>query len=148
MNPRKYYEWNFDTGKVTEWAREGECNGCAQCCVAMIRYRKNIPDFSDGDLTKSGSLGDNMGRSGIWYEISEGDFRRFMQPIAIEPRNREHACHLLTDDNRCSVHALKAFLSESLMLCDTWPIHPDQVTAFDQCSYTFVKVGEWDIEHA
>lgn len=111
------------------------------CCIALIRYRRNIPSFNDVE-----QLGDSMGRSGVWYEVQDGEHRRFMQPDLIKMRERSEKCSQLTDDNRCQIHALKNFLADKYALCDTWPIHPDQVAAFDQCSYSFKKTAEWTFD--
>lgn len=138
----RYFEWNFDTKMVTEFVREGECNGCGQCCVAMIRFNRSIPPSFDDSI----QLGDSLGRSGVWFEVQDGEMRRFMQHVAIEPQSRDQACGHLTDDNRCGIHALKNFLADKYALCATWPIHPDQVAAFDQCSYSFTKLAEWTFD--
>lgn len=148
---RRYLEWNFNTGKVTEWARQGECNGCGQCCMARIRYSISLrtrkpPKWQGGEGQYSAIMGTRASHEGIWLEVREGRSRRFISPVIVE--NRDHRCAALTDDLQCRMHAFKRFQRDSLALCDTWPIHPDQVSAFDQCSYTFVKIGEWDIEHA
>lgn len=142
MTPR-YLEWDYDAGKVREYARRGECNGCGQCCMALIRYR--VKQFAGRESDNGARLGKGASKSGIWYEIKEGRRRRFMQHIEIAPRPREEACSQLTAQNQCALHARKNWKKDQFTLCDTWPLNPAQVKAFDQCSYEFELIGEWNM---
>ena len=38
MSELRFFEWDYMRGVVTEYARLGECNGCGDCCKAMIRF--------------------------------------------------------------------------------------------------------------
>lgn len=142
MTPR-YIEWDYDAGKVREYIRSGECNSCGQCCIALIRYRLG---GVAGRVSDNGArLGKWVDETGTWYEVRDGKRRRFMKHIEITPRPREEACSQLTAENQCGVHTLKNWKKDQMTLCDTWPLNPAQVEAFDQCSYGFELLGEWDI---
>lgn len=142
MAKRRYIEWDFDRSKATEYEREGECNGCGQCCIALIRFRVSQPRGRQSN--NGGRLGAGAGIGGKWIEVKEGKRRRFLQMTGIESRPREDACPSLTPENTCGVHGQKNWKKDLLPLCDTWPLHPDHVTPFDQCSYKFNVIAEWD----
>lgn len=127
MNHTRYFKWDYDSNTVIEYARAGECNGCGACCKALIRFKvatacKDIDPRNGQDATDS---------KGVWNEINNGDLRRLWQFEEIAP-NAE-ACRDLTDDNKCGVHFDKA------RICSAWPLAPEHVAPFPDCSYTFTE---------
>lgn len=144
MAKTHYREWNYDTGKITEYARSGECNGCGDCCIALIRYRfARLKGRKGGNW---GHMGIGTSHKGIWYEIKEGKRSRTMQPLETAMRPRKEACSMLQENNQCAVHDQKDWKRDIATLCDVWPINPEQIKPFDKCSYVFTVIGEWDIE--
>ncbi len=149
----RYLKWDFTNKKVTEYRRIGECNGCAACCKATIAYRvagrrtgksdivemakDNPPDYN------AGVMGDELEREGVWSEYQDDNGqRRFIRlPEITFPEG--HACGLLID-NKCIVHERKSI--NALTLCMTWPIIPEHVSPFKECSYSFEEIGSWDLD--
>lgn len=87
--------------------------------------------------------GDMIRAAGHWHEVStsEGD-RRFFGNVRLEPREIE-ACPMYHPDTKlCGIHDQKK------LICSTFPTAPKQIEAFDECSYTFVKVEEVPIDDA
>lgn len=141
---KRYIEWDFESNKAAEYKRTGECNGCGQCCVALIRYR--VARFKGRKTDNWGRLGCGANNKGTWYEVRDGKRRRAMQHIEIAMRPREEACPSLNADNKCGVHSEHDWKRDIHTLCDVWPINPEQVKAFSECSFSFEKIAEWDIE--
>lgn len=150
--PIRYLEWNYDEGKVREYARVGECNGCGQCCLARIQWQtvtkthqKPSPPatFNGGQHKNFSSMSNVPMKAGVMHEIRQGKQSRFMTPVEVIPG---HECKSLTEDKKCALHEFKNWRRRIMELCDVWPIHPSQVTPFDQCSYEFRLIGEWDIQ--
>lgn len=138
MSDRRYFVWNYDMVEVVEYERHGECNGCGQCCAAYIFYDRS------GTLIGSENgcaVGDSAGPEGIWHEVTEGEHRWLIR--LREVKLNASRCPSLTDDNRCAVHADKSAVKGVLPLCDIWPMGPEQVEPFDQCSYRFEEIGRW-----
>lgn len=127
-------EWNYETGKATSFRREGECNGCGECCMAETRVRvagkqleedgRNISPATDG--------------IGVWAEYDDTQSRYMVSVDRIRPG--DHICPALTADKRCGIQETK------FKLCSAWPFHPSHITPFPSCSYRLVKTGEWDME--
>lgn len=132
----RFYRWDYSSGIVIQYERRGECNGCGQCCQAMIRYTL------EGKSTKGQApMGNTTSGSGVWSEIQRGKMRRFIR--LLEVGTQEHGCIHLTEKG-CAVHGMKALtLRSRLALCDAWPMIPEHVALFDQCSYEFVETNRW-----
>lgn len=136
----RYLKWNYDTGKLTEYFRTGECNGCGACCRALIRY-----DVADSYPSTTGStVGRTIGEEkGIWLECNDGDRRYFI-------RDREMVFGKQTcgsfEGGKCLQHFMKSAEDNYLMLCDIWPMGPSHVVPFPDCSYQFQRIAEWDID--
>jgi hypothetical protein len=136
----QYFVWDYDQGIVTEYKRLGECNGCGQCCRAVIRYvTAQEKPFVDG------FLGSGSDKKGIWIEATDGDRRWALKLLEIEHPEGFRCEHLL-EGNLCVVHNIKNARKDRLALCDLWPMGPQHVDPFDQCSYTFEKVSEFPID--
>jgi hypothetical protein len=143
---RQYITWDYDAGIATEYERHGECNGCGQCCRAVITSGLaglwGEESFEDKPY---GRVGIGTDEHGKWCEVAEDGNRWFIRIQSIEKPENYH-CEALGEDNRCAVHALKDRFADKFTLCDIWPMGPDHVTPFDQCSYSFEKIAEWPIE--
>ena len=153
----KFISWNYDNNTATEWLRTVACNHCGECCLVMI-YIADLEDLvvtTDRDCEKvfleekseskeeesdfdvrDGCNGTNG--LGVWYEYDNGQ-RRFWK---------------VKIDHNTPVVCFAAFLEAEYkdcsdgkgLICTAWPLHPDQVECFDNCSYSFVKLKEWEIE--
>lgn len=138
----RFLKWDFDADEVIEYERIGECNGCAQCCVAEIAYRIAGHRNDEGQtfLYNAGTMGDSCERQGVWSEYSDSEQRRF---ISIKEINFNHEpCKMLVD-KKCAIHERKSL--QELPLCKTWPIIPEHVEPFKDCSYSFKEIGRWKI---
>lgn len=131
-----FYEWDYSNDVCIAWEREGECNGCGQCCMVTISFIVANRSGSIRHDPKNGGLGTDQ--KGVWFAIPVGEDKyRYFKMIGIE--KSDHRCAALTQDNRCSVHTGKPLLHRS------WPMNPRQVTPFEQCSYTFRETARWSI---
>ena len=137
---RIYRVWDYDNDVVIEYKRLGECNGCGQCCLAYIEYDMagNLIGSTDGC-----SVGDASGEGGVWHEVKEGKNRWFIRLKRVDLNKSR--CPSLLEDNRCAYHTEKSAAKGFIPLCDIWPMGPEQVIPFDQCSYQFEEVGRWVI---
>lgn len=140
MTPPRYLKWDYDQQIVIEYHRTGECNGCGQCCRAHIEY-KVAGAYSQGPAT----MGSGTNQQGVWYEVSQEGNRYLMSSPVITLREG-HRCPLLSVDNLCTRHEDKSLQKKELMLCAVWPVGPEQVEAFDECSYEFEEVCRWALE--
>jgi hypothetical protein len=145
MPDRKYAytRWNYDNDTVQTLERTGECNGCGECCMALIRLtsiawgRKARHEDAVNGVTRHD-------RTGTWHEITnDKETRRYIKVEAIDTsEENRHRCDSLRDYNGkgyCDHHFDKT------LICEAWPMAPEHVTPFPQCSYSFEVTGEWKI---
>lgn len=144
--------WNYDTNTVTEWCRLGGCNHCGECCRVVINL-----DSANSDEPRLGS--EYTTELDVWYQSGDllwGNIRITEESIAwdcyegvadddtfIDEQGEWCQGFSIDDDQRgrCN-HESK----RKKGLCTAWPLHPDHVNEFDNCSYRFVKLNEWEIE--
>lgn len=131
----KYFRWDFDNSEVVQYERKGECNGCGACCKALIQFR--VRNISSKRLKDGRDLGNATDGKGVWAQIKKGKKRRTFQVTHIVPG--EVTCSSLSPENKCMVHLDKP------TICEVWPVLPEQVTPFKECSYTFEEIGRWPI---
>jgi hypothetical protein len=136
----RFFEWDYDADSVVEYARDGECNECGACCSVLIKFAPY--PTGQGQLNPILGWDSRNGefinaRKGKITEVRVGGKSRYFYDITIT--DEPERCAMLTDDNRCRVHLGKRLLSRA------WPITPDQVAAFKDCSYTFREIGRWKI---
>lgn len=138
--PMRFYRWDYDNDTLIEYEREGECNMCGQCCMAYIFYRvagKRTPG-------KSSAMGDGVDGTGVWAGVSQGRMTRYVKLLEVSNIGGQ-ACPAYRF-NGCTEHAKKSLrMDGKLALCAAWPMIPDQVELFDECSYSFVEIGRWKI---
>jgi Fe-S-cluster containining protein len=128
----QYIDWNYDTGIAIEYRRDGECNGCGQCCNAKIMYLRNRND----DLySRPGDL------SGHWGEAHNDDNRIFLKMIDVGSPRVAPCSALGVDKNwksRCTIYDKRP------IICKEFPLLPREIEAFDQCSFRFVEIRRWN----
>lgn len=128
----KTITWDYDTNTVTEWCRLGDCNRCGECCEVIINI-KTCGTY-DEDVKNGGSGTDNEGQ---WHQWNNG------KPYYWKVEQIDHG----TPENcfdRCEGQCVDGWEKKKL-ICQAWPLHPDHVNEFDDCSYRFVKLNEWRI---
>jgi Fe-S-cluster containining protein len=134
--PIRYFEWDYNNNVVVEYERLGECNGCGDCCMALIRFFVTTKAQTT-DRQETWYIAGNGGVSttgmGVWSEVQIGGKRRFYEVLEVSPGGK--TCPHLTEDKRCDIHATKPLFHK------VWPIMPSQVTPFERCSYSFREVG-------
>lgn len=132
----RYFTFDYNAGTVIEWERTGECNGCAACCTTVIRWQIDMNSQLPGwDGRNGATTTDRQGReTGVYIN---GRWRFFK---SLEVTTESHRCSMLTANNRCIVHTGKRLISRA------WPMAPEHVTPFPQCSYSFQEVGRWTVE--
>jgi hypothetical protein len=131
----RFFEWDYDQNVVIEYERQGDCNSCGQCCMALIEF--TISGLKADRAINVGDGGPSTTGKGVWHEVRIGNKRRFFQVDRAEPNHK--ACSHLMEDMLCDVHLTKPLLHKS------WPMSPRQVIPFDQCSYTFREVDRAEI---
>lgn len=132
MTQTRYINWDYDTKQAIEYERLGECNGCGECCMALIRFdiEKDCEDAREGSTT--------AGIDGIWTEHDDREKRRFFrfQPV---DASKVHICPMLTYTKKCLLHEKGKQLIHS-----GWPFCPENVTPFKSCSYSFREISRWE----
>lgn len=136
----RFFEWDYENQIVVEYERLGDCNGCGDCCHAVIQFMV-AGKFHEGqsDWEMRGNGGSSTNGQGVWNEIRIGEQRRFFQVNEVRTQGGTR-CSSLTDDMRCGIHQTKPLLHKA------WPMAPQQVTPFERCSYTFREIARWPIE--
>jgi hypothetical protein len=127
------YSWDYEAGVVTEWLRMGNCNYCGECCQVMIHLTvdDNRGTARDGE--------DGTNEQGLWCQWDAYGRSRFWQ-IRIAEDEKHGDCY-----KGCGKKCVDGSAEKGL-ICTAWPLHPNHVEAFDNCSYRFFKLGEWEIE--
>ncbi len=137
MSDLLFYEWDYDTNEVIEYRREGECNGCGECCMALIHYRFSRRAVPEDRIPATG--GDATDGEGVWFETQRGNLRRFFKYGEIGEIG-SHVCSKLNSDLTCAVQAFKGLYNKM------WPMNPRQITPFPSCSYTMTEINRWPFE--
>lgn len=130
-----FKEFDYDKMIETTWERDGFCNHCGECCKTMIY----IDDSDTHIFSKDGE--ENTNCSGVWHEWEAYGRKRYWK-IRIESDEKKGDCH-----KKCGAVCQDGAPIKSL-LCTAWPLHPDHVTAFPECSYTFTELDSVKIEYA
>lgn len=141
MADPRYFRFDYDRGLVTEYVREGECNGCGACCLVVIKWlASNNRDLGDKANAWNAGNGDRWmdAEEGIYTAVYWGEQWRFFRSLQIT--DEAHRCGSLTADNRCSVHLGKRLISRA------WPMLPEHVTPFPECSFQFREIAQWTME--
>jgi Fe-S-cluster containining protein len=136
----RFFEWDYDNLVVIEYERLGECNGCGDCCIALIPFTiagqpKEVAESWEG----AGSGGAATTGTGVWNEVRVGATRRFFRVGEIDASTRQRCPHL-TENNQCAIHLTKPLFHKA------WPLSPRHVTALERCSYSFREVGRWPLQ--
>lgn len=131
----RYIRWDYDANEAIEYERNGECNGCGACCIAKISFRVagtyNVDNNNGGDGTTE---------KGVWTElVFDNEARRFWQVYEIDTANVV-PCSALQPGYRCAFH------NHANNLCTEWPLAPEHVTPFSDCSFTFTEINRWPIQ--
>ncbi len=134
-----FYKHDYANDTLIKYERQGECNMCGQCCMALIAYKLA------GKRTKGHApMSITTDWDGVWSEVAQGKIRRFAKLPDVS-KSGDHICPAFRF-NGCTHHAKKSLrMKGDLALCAAWPVIPEHVEAFDECSYTFNEVGRWKI---
>ena len=117
----KFFEYNFDTGEVIRYERQGECCHCGECCTTRIDFHTSNYKFR-----------------GVWACVTEDGLPDFWQQVARISEIGGEVCQQYTGSG-CGIYP------DRLRMCRTWPMTPAQVALFPHCSYTFEVVERGSI---
>lgn len=131
---KKSYLWDYDKKVAIQYARVGECNMCGQCCQGVINF--SVVGILEKDNPESG--GRATSEEGQWIEVSPNGQKIYFKMKEYDPCDRQ--CKNLMEDGRCGVY------SQRSTLCREWPFSPSDLIPFPDCSYKFVKVGQWTFD--
>jgi hypothetical protein len=92
----------------------------------------NSDAFRDGE-----TFTDN---TGVWHEWDAYGRRRYWQ-IRID-NDTPCDCYSGVKDDCHNGSPSKG------IICTAWPLHPDHVSCFDNCSFKFVKMNEWEMDES
>lgn len=122
-----------ENGELICYRRIGECNQCGECCrgKSTITFRVDVGAAKKAEEEEefdwSPWEGWNIFQAqGLWWY-----FKIWLNA------DKETSCESLTEDGRCSIH--EEFIKKPA-ICTYWPMHPNHVTAFPSCSYTFERI--------
>jgi len=119
--------WIVENGKLRKWERTGQCNGCGDCCKGYdISYEYNVGAQGEGNDDYAEWEGwSAFKHHGVWW---------WMRVTGIE-REEKARCGCL-EGNRCTVWMDEV---EFPLLCRYFPVHPDNVKAFERCGFNFER---------
>lgn len=132
--------WNYKEGIVTRYKRNGECNGCGDCCRKLIFVQ---PPNDEIEETLSKHSGE-----------SEADFHsEHMEPEFDNPDRHLWRFDVTDQDHTCAMlQALEGgkgsckIQSEKPAQCTIFPTHPNDIKNLPNCSYSFETVEQWTFE--
>jgi Fe-S-cluster containining protein len=128
---RPIYHWDYDQELVIQYLRIGHCSKCSSCCKGHLPI--SIADKYDPDIPQQG--GKSTDGKGTWIEINHKKHRVFFKTGIFQPRQK--VCNHLNDKNECASYFQRP------LFCQEFPLSPDNIIAFPECTYTFKKIGEW-----
>lgn len=120
-------------GKLMDYyyRRVGQCKHCGDCCRRRI---------SCNDLIVTTSLGNLMDNEGSFSQYDDDTVLiRFLGVQWLFPPcivNEAQECTNLRD-SKCSKWMEQMFHP----LCYFWPVHPDNLSEFPRCSFSFDKIS-------
>jgi Fe-S-cluster containining protein len=125
------YQWDYDQEIVTRYIRIGQCTKCGACCRGFLkiyvasRYDPEIPQQGGKDTTGEG----------IWMEVNQNGRRVFFKLGKFQ--KLEKKCSHLSENNECASYTKRP------LFCQVFPLAPQNIVTFPECTYTFQKTGEW-----
>ncbi len=122
-----FNEWDYENQQVNRWLRNGGCNQCGECCQAEI--------FLCGDRDGIDGVNDQ----GCWYERVPHTEPR--QLIGVETIDRNGNSCTADGGDQCGFYDLRGFI------CELWPMAPQHVEPFDNCSYSFLLLDSWPLDN-
>jgi Fe-S-cluster containining protein len=125
------FHWDYDQKLVIQYLRQGQCSRCGGCCKGHLPI--SIANKYDPDIPQQG--GKCTDGKGLWIEIIHKRQRVFFKTGKYQPR--EKVCTHLNAKNECISYSRRP------LFCQEFPLSPDNITAFPECTYSFKKVGEW-----
>jgi Fe-S-cluster containining protein len=128
---RPVFHWDYDQELVIQHLRIGHCSNCGSCCKGYLPI--SIADKYDPDIPQQG--GKSTDGKGTWIEVNHKKQRVFFKTGKFQPR--EKVCNHLNENNECSSYIYRP------LFCQEFPLSPDHIIAFPECTYAFEKVGEW-----
>ncbi len=130
----RYYQYDYDKGIVTEYARKGQCLRCGDCCRAVITFQ-----WTGNAVRGNGKNGgDSTQCAGLWQVVEDGDELRCYKLTAIEWRN-DRCCHLDEKDN-CTGHDDPTI---HMGICQDWPMGPQCNEGLPTCGFRFEPIAAW-----
>lgn len=150
--------WDYDKNVATEWCRLGDCNHCGECCQVIIY----IDACGDTDEDRRNG-GNGVSEEGQWYQCNGsgnplfwGNIRITTEPIGWDCYEGVADDDIFIDEQgeRCPTSSIAEEQRGQCNhgskrkegICTAWPLHPDHVNEFDDCSYRFLKLNEWEME--
>jgi Fe-S-cluster containining protein len=128
---RLIYHWDYDQKLVIQYLRQGQCSKCGSCCKGYLPV--SVVNRYDPDNPLRG--GKSTTGKGIWIEVNHNGQRVFFKTGIFQPR--EKVCNHLNENNECASYFQRP------LFCQEFPLSPDNIMAFPECTYSFEKVGEW-----
>ena len=134
-----FVDYDYTTGVATEYVRDGICKQCGDCCKTTINMR-----MVDGDkYTHGGYTTDGDGR---WSEVSNNGTKEYVKFYMPHEEEGNSPCPALALDgsNVCLWHDSEE--GDKPWACRVWPTAPSDIESFENCTYKFVMVAQWEFE--
>jgi Fe-S-cluster containining protein len=128
---RPIYHWDYDQKMVIQYLRQGQCSMCGCCCKGHLPI--SVADKYDPDIPQQG--GRSTTGKGTWIEVNYNKQRVFFKTGKYQPRQK--VCNHLNENHQCSAYIYRP------LFCQEFPLSPDNIFEFPECTYFFEKVGEW-----
>jgi Fe-S-cluster containining protein len=131
---KKSYLWDYDKKIAIQYIRVGECNMCGACCRGIINF--SVVNMIEKDNPDNG--GKATSQEGQWVEVCPNGQKIYFKMREYDRCERQ--CKHLKGDATCGVYSKRS------TLCREWPFSPTDLIPFPDCSYEFVKVGQWTFD--
>jgi Fe-S-cluster containining protein len=128
---RTIYQWDYDRELVTQFKRVGKCSKCGSCCRGFLEIQ--VAHRYDPDIPQEG--GQATTGQGIWIEIMHQEQRTFFKLGNYQSLDRK--CAFLATNNQCGSYTKRP------LFCREFPLSPQNIDTFPECTYNFMKNGEW-----
>lgn len=132
----RYYQYDFDKGIITEYARRGQCLRCGDCCRAEITFEW-AGDKVRGNGKNGGCAVD--GRD-LWQVVEDEEELRCYKVTGFIGWNMR--CGSLGDGNLCIEHDKPPSRHG---ICQDWPMGPKCNEDLPTCGFTFETIGNWHL---
>ena len=130
---------------AVEYAREGHCSRCGECCHAYIAFVQDTRYPPMGFEQEIVGDPEPHKCSDVWTQVLNGkEVVCFFKIVEIKPDTIE--CGSLLPDAGDGMLGCALYHDKARLACREWPMSPAHIKQFTHCTYSFKEIARWSFE--